>query len=119
MVYLKQITIIFAISLGAELLRYLLPLPVPASIYGLVLLFLLLLSGRLKPEHIKESAEFLTEIMPVMFIPAAVGLIASWEQIKTILLPAAVIIVLTAVIVMGVTGRIAQHMIRAKEAKDE
>ena len=45
MKYLKQFLIILSISLVGELLKYLLPLPIPASIYGMVILFVALLTG--------------------------------------------------------------------------
>ena len=65
------------ISLIGEILNKLLPLPVPASIYGMVILFAGLLSGIIKLESVKEAGSFLIEIMPVMFIPAGVGLMSS------------------------------------------
>ena len=117
--YLRQLTIIFAVTLAAEVMKYFIPLPVPASIYGLILMFMLLLLGIIKPEQIKDTASFLTEIMPVMFIPAAVGLLASWDVIRPVLLPLAAIIVITTVLVMGITGRIAQLLVRRKERSRE
>ena len=72
MKYLKQFLIILVISLIGELLNKLLPLPVPASIYGMVILFIGLLSGVIKLSSVKEAGSFLIEIMPVMFIPAGV-----------------------------------------------
>ena len=48
MKYIKQFILILAISFAGELRKYLLPLPVPASIYGMVLMFLALLTGVIK-----------------------------------------------------------------------
>lgn len=72
MKYLIQFLIILAISFAGEVLHIVLPLPVPASIYGMVLLFVLLLTGALKVNQVKDVGKFLIEIMPVMFIPAGV-----------------------------------------------
>lgn len=94
-----------------------LPLPVPASVYGLALLFLALITGIVKIEQVKGAADFLIEIMPVMFIPAAVGLIDTWEVFLPVLLPVGAITVLTTVLVMGVTGRVTQWVIRRKARK--
>lgn len=118
MKYIKQMGIILAISLIGELLEKYLPLPVPASIYGLLLLLFLLVSGILKVEKIKETADFLIEIMPLMFIPAAAGLIDSYHELDGILLPLLVVVIVTTVVVMAVTGRCAQWMIR-REGKME
>lgn len=114
MKYIKQFMIILCISLVAELLEAVVPLPVPASIYGLTLMLLLLLSGWLKVESVKDAAGFLVEIMPLMFIPAAVGLMESYVELEGILLPMLVAVVVTTVVVMAVTGRIAQAILRRK-----
>ena len=73
-----QFMLILLISLIGEALSVLIPLPVPASIYGIVLMLLLLITGVIRVHQVKEAASFLIEIMPVMFIPAAVALMQSW-----------------------------------------
>ena len=75
MKYLRQFCIILLVSALGEGLHILLPLPVPASVYGLVLMLGALASGILKLEQVEEAADFLVEIMPVMFVPAGVGLL--------------------------------------------
>ena len=70
MKYLRQFMMILLVSFLGELLKYAIPLPVPASIYGLVILFILLETGALKLDAVKDTAIFLIEIMPLMFIPA-------------------------------------------------
>ena len=117
MKYLKQFLLILIITCIGEILHYILPLPVPASIYGLVLMFVLLMTGIIKLENVKTTAQFLIEIMPVMFIPAAVGLINYWADLKPILLPALILTVLSTVIVMASTGLIAQFMIQKERGK--
>ena len=108
MKYVRQLLVILAISFAGELLRAALPLPVPASIYGLVLMFLLLSTGILKLHHVQETARFLLDIMPMMFIPAGVGLMTSWQVLQPILLPTVVITLVVTVVVMAVTGHVTQ-----------
>lgn len=72
MKYIRQFLIILAISFIGELLKYVLPLPIPASIYGMAILFVCLMTGWIKLEAVKETGKFLIEIMPLMFIPAGV-----------------------------------------------
>lgn len=79
---LRQFLIILAISFVGEALKYLLPLPVPASIYGMVILFVGLLTGLIKLSWVKDAGKFLIAVMPVMFIPAGVGLMSSWGVLK-------------------------------------
>ena len=118
MKYLKQLLIILAISFVGEALKYFLPLPIPASIYGMVLLFILLLTGVVKLDGVQDVGKFLIEIMPVMFIPAGVGLMASWGVLKPMLVPVVVIIVVSLVLVMGISGRITQRVIRHNQKKE-
>ena len=99
-------------------MKYVLPLPIPASIYGMVILFIGLLTGLIKLEQVKDVGKFLIEIMPVMFIPAGVGLMESWGTLKPFVLPVSVITVITIVTVMVATGICSQWVIR-KEKKQE
>lgn len=117
MKYLRQFFIIILVSLAGEALRALIPLPVPGSVYGLVLMLVLLMSGILKVEQVKGAASFLIEIMPVMFIPPAMGLMDTWDLLKPVVVPVAVIAVATTVLIMGVTGRVVQRVLRREEGK--
>ena len=112
MKYVKEFGIILIVSLVGELLNYFLPLPVPASIYGLVLMFLCLMLGVIKLSDVHDTACFLIEIMPIMFIPPAVGLMASWSVIKENLLAYLVIAVVTTVAVMAVSGLVTQAVLK-------
>ena len=104
MKYIKQFILILVISFMGEILKYLLPLPIPASIYGMVLLFTGLMTGVIKLESVKETGVFLIEIMPVMFIPAGVGLLTSWETLRAIIFPVSAITVIPIIPVMFPTG---------------
>lgn len=100
------------ITLIGELLHWLLPLPIPASIYGMAILFMALVTGLVKLEHVREVGKFLIEIMPVMFIPAGVGLMSSWGDLRPVLIPVSVITVASLVAVMAVSGKVSQLVIR-------
>lgn len=119
MKFIRQFCIILFVTFLGELLHLLIPLPIPASVYGLVLMLLALQSGLVKVEHVKETAVFLIEIMPVMFIPAGAGLLESWGALQPIWLPVCIITAATTVLVMAVTGRVTQAIIRAQKKKKE
>ena len=112
MIYLKQFGIILAISFLGEILHALIPLPIPASIYGIVILFLSLEIGIIKLRSVKKVSAFLIEIMPVMFIPAAVGLMASWGILKENWFVYVLITVITTIVVMVAAGKVTQFIIR-------
>ena len=79
------------------------------------LLFVLLLTKVIKVENVKDVGEFLIEIMPLMFIPAGVGLMASWGELQGFLVPLLVITVSTTFIVIFVTGKVTDFMMDRKE----
>ena len=112
MKYLRQIVIILAFSFVGEALSLLIPLPIPGSIYGIVLLFLALETKLVKLASIKDVSDFLISFMPVMFIPAATGLMASWDILRSNAVAYVVIVAVTTVVVMGVSGSVTQWIIR-------
>lgn len=119
MKFLRQFMIILLLSFLGEVLKMFIPLPIPASVYGLVLMLLCLVTGILKTSQVKEAAFFLIEIMPVMFIPAAAGLMDSWKVLQPLLLPILVITVVITIFVMVVTGKIAQMIAQKRGIKNE
>ena len=119
MKYVKQFGIILLIPFAGEALNYLLPLPVPASIYGLVLMFLCLQLRVFRLEDVRDTALFLIEIMPLMFIPAAVGLLESWDIIRPSWIQYILITVSTTFIVMVAAGLVTQAVIRRTKKGDE
>ncbi|WP_346885359.1 CidA/LrgA family protein [Clostridium sp. UBA4395] len=112
MKYFRQFGIILAVTFIGEILKCIIPLPIPASIYGLILMLIILKAKIIPLEQVKETGTFLIEIMPLMFIPAAVGLLVSWDVLKDICIPVITITILTTVIVMIVTGKVTQFMIK-------
>ena len=118
MKYVKQFMMIMLFTFLGEVLREVLPLPVPASIYGLVLMFVALLTGVLKVEKVRETGKFLIEIMPLMFIPAAAGLIDAWPSLKPVGVPIVVIMVVSTVIVMVLSGWVTQFMMHRKKKSE-
>ena len=118
MKYVKQFMMIMLFTFLGEVLREVLPLPVPASIYGLALMFVALLTGVLKVEKVRETGKFLIEIMPLMFIPAAAGLIDAWSSLKPVGVPIVVIMVVSTVIVMVLSGWVTQFMMRRKKKSE-
>lgn len=117
MKYVIQFMIIIGFSFIGEFLHYILPLPIPASIYGIVLLFAALELKILKVNDIREVSSFLIAVMPMMFIPAAVGLVNSWDIISSSLLKYIIVTFVTTFVVMGVSGLLTQFVIRKGKTK--
>lgn len=108
MKYIRQIGIILGITLAGELLYLVMPLPVPAGVYGLFLMLGALVTGLVKLESVEGTGNVLLDTMAVMFIPAMVGIMESFEQVKSVLIPFLGITIVSTVLVMIATGRMAQ-----------
>lgn len=110
--YIKQISIILCICLVAELLEYYIPLPVAASIYGLVLMLLALTTKLLPLEDVQDTADFLLSNIALLFIPPTVGMMNGVEIMKQMAVPLFVICIVTTLLIMGVTGLVSQAILR-------
>ncbi len=119
MKFVKQFLLILLFSFLGELLHYLIPLPFPASIYGIVLLFAALSAKVVKVKDVREVSVFFIAVMPVMFIPAAVGLIDSWGDIRSNLIEYIIVTVVSTFAVMAAAGWTTQYIIRRHLKKEQ
>ena len=117
MKYVWQFCIILLVTFMGEMLHELLPLPVPTGIYGMALLFLALLFKMIPLSAVENTADFLIEIMPLMFMPAVVRLMATWGELKPMLAPSIVAITVVTAVVMGASGLGAQGIMRLEEKR--
>ena len=117
MKYLIQFAIISGITFLGEMLNLLLPFPIPASVYGLVILLVALLSGVIKIEQVEETADFFNTIMPVLFLAPAVSMIDVLPGLGGSILPILISTVISTVFVMAVTGLVSQAIIRFGKKK--
>jgi holin-like protein len=117
MAYIRQFGIILLVTFIGEILNYVIPLPVPASIYGFIIMLLALKCRWIRLSQVQHTSEFLLGIMALLFVPAAVGLMDVWGLLQKILLPFCVITVATTILVMVVTGRVTQRMIKWERDK--
>lgn len=117
MKYVFQFARIAGFCLLGEVLAALLPLPIPASVYGLLLMAAALRLGLLRLDQVRETGLFLTGIFPLLFVPAASGVMELGGQLLEVLLPVVIAIIPITALVMAVTGRVAQHCTALQEVK--
>ena len=110
MKYIKQLLWILAFTFIGEALNALIPLPIPAAVYGLVLLFIALCTGFLKTEAIKETADFLISIFPVLFISPAVKILEYWGLIAPHIGPILVILIASTIMIFFISGAITRAL---------
>ena len=118
MKYVKQVLVILAFTALGELLAALIPFPIPAAIYGIVLMLIALGTGVLKTEAVKEVSSFLTGIMPILFVPPAVRILEYWGIVGPNIAAIAIIAVSTTFLVFAVSGLVTQWVIKKKGGKE-
>lgn len=119
MKHIKQFAIILLITFWGEALHKFISLPIPSSIYGLLIMLICLQTKILKLEQVKETGNFLLEIMPVMFIPSAVGLIKIWSSITNVVIPIVFVVLFTTILVMVTTGKMADFIISRNRGENK
>lgn len=115
--YIKQFSIIISVCFIGEILQRIIPLPVPASIYGLVLMFLALKIGIFPLDAVEQTSDFILSIMPLLFVPSTVGLITAGPILKRHGIYFLIIGILSTIVVFAATGIVAQAIIRLKNKK--
>ena len=117
--YLKQFTLIILFSFLGELCRYLIPYPIPGSIYGMVLMFAALSLKIVKIENIRDGGYFLTSCLPILFVAPVVNLMDCWDQIKANWLAMVLIVVVSTLVTFGISGMVTQWVINRRKAGGE
>ena len=115
MKYLSQFSIILGFTLAGEALQRFLPLPIPASVYGLMLLFTALCTGLVKVSQVKETGGFLTSILPLLFVAPTVGIVEHWDLIRPNLLPIALLLIGSTVLTFAFSGLVTKVLGRKED----
>ena len=117
MKYIPQFLYILSFSFIGEVLQKAIPLPIPAAIYGLVLLLIALATGLLKLRQVEDAANWLISVMPILYVPICVKILEYWGVISQ---NAAAIITITVVstfLVFAVSGLVTQWLTKRRAAK--
>ena len=119
MKYLSQFLIILGFTLAGEALQRIIPLPIPASVWGIALLFTALCLKLIKVEQVKETGAFLSSLLPLLFVSPAVKIVEDWALIREDLLGIALVLIATTVLTFAVSGRVAQAFVKKEGKRDE
>lgn len=119
MKYIKQLMIIFIFSFFGDILNHVIPLSIPASIYGMTLLFIALATKFIKLEMVEDTAEYLLSIMLIFFVPASVGIMDTFDAYKSNMFSIIVIVIISTVVVMVTTGLVSQFIINLISKKSK
>ena len=118
MKYLSQFLIILGFTLVGEALQRILPLPIPASVYGLVLLFAALCLKLVKVEDVEDAGAFLRSLLPLLFVAPTVGIAEHWTLISHQLLPIILLLLGSTAAVFGIAGRVTRAFLKGGSKDD-
>lgn len=119
MKFFRESILLLSIYFAGEILSKLLNLPVPGSIVGMILLFVLLTSNIIKVEKVENLANFFLDHLAFFFIPASVGLMTSFASLKGSIFKIILLCILTTIIVIAVTGITVQFICNRKSVKED
>ena len=117
MKYLRQMRLIFLFSLLGELCRYLIPYPIPASIYGIALLVAALALKIIPVSAVSDAGDFLVSLLPLLFVAPTVNILESWGLIKNDIIVILVILVVAVIVSFAASGLVTQWLIRKQEGR--
>ena len=112
MKYLSQFLIILGFTFLGEALQRLLPFGIPASVYGLALLFLALYFGLVKLPQVKQTANYLSSLLPLLFVSPTARIVEQWDLIRPQIFPIFLVLAASTFLTFGISGGIAQFLIR-------
>lgn len=118
MKYIMQVLIILGFTFLGEVLAYAIPFPIPAAIYGILLMLIALGTGMLKTNHVKDASSFLISIMPILYVPACVRILEFWGVISKNLTAIITITVVSTFLVFAVSALVTQQLMKKKEGKN-
>ena len=101
---IRQVTWIIFFTFLGEMCNKLLPLPVPAGVYGSIFMLIFLMQGIIPLDAVEQVGNFMLETMSIMFLPAAVGIMT----VTKLLMP-----------VMAVTGLVSQRILKITESRED
>ena len=116
---IREVLWIIFFTFVGEILNASLPLPVPAGVYGLILMLIFLMRGIIRLDEVEQAGNSLLETMSIMFLPAAVGTMTVSKLLLPVLFPYMVIILFSTFLVMAVTGLSAEFILRKTESKED
>lgn len=110
-----QIGLVFAVCFAGQTISSLLPIAIPGTIICMVILFLLLAFRVIKTDSIRTTADFFLKNMAFFFVPAGVGIIASFPKLKGSAVSLIAIVLISTVLVFGSTALTVSAVVRLQE----
>lgn len=116
--YAKQFLLLLVLTLVGEMFNDLVPLKIPASIWGLLLLLTMLKWKVIRVEQIEATSNFLVSILPILFIPPTLGIAAEWGRVQGLLPEIFLVVIATTTLTMVVSGKLTELILVRRREDD-
>ncbi|QKY71577.1 CidA/LrgA family protein [Lentibacillus sp. CBA3610] len=110
-----HIGVLYVIYIMGTWVQRVFDLFIPGSVIGLILLFILLMTGIIKAPWVENGARFFIKHLALFFIPATVGVINYLDLFSGEGLLLVVIGLVSTLMVMVSAGHVSQLLIERKE----
>ncbi|WP_306659819.1 CidA/LrgA family protein [Bacillus sp. AFS017336] len=119
LLFLAQLIIIWAIYEFSTFIVRLFHLPIPSSVFGMIILYILLSSKIMRLEYIEKGAAFLNKHLAFFFVPYAVGLMNYGGLIKSHGLQLMLMVAGSTMIGLVITAGTSQYLTRKEKTSHE
>ena len=116
---LSQVGVLMISLLIGTLLKMVIPIPIPATVYGMIVLFILLKLKTIKVEQVEPISSKLLANLAFLFVPAGVGMINEFDNLKGHVIVVCAIIFISNFLTLFVTGHVVQFIQKRGKKNDK
>ncbi|MBU8695529.1 antiholin-like murein hydrolase modulator LrgA [Bacillus pumilus] len=113
--FLSQAFIFATVMFVSNLISMYLPIPMPASVIGLVLLFVLLTTKMVKLEQVEQLGTSLTGLISFLFVPSGISVIQSLGVMQEVGVQVVGVIIIATIMLLAATGLFSQLLMQLSE----
>ncbi|MBU5668871.1 CidA/LrgA family protein [Peptoniphilus sp. MSJ-1] len=115
--YLKEFVILCTCLFLGIITKHFISFPIPEAVYGMIYLFIAFTLKIIKPDDVKKTSNGILHNLAILFVPAGVGIINSYDEIKGKTLVLVLVVVAGTAITMGLTGKIIELLQRRNNVR--
>ncbi|MBC9874073.1 antiholin-like murein hydrolase modulator LrgA [Macrococcoides bohemicum] len=117
--FFHQAIVISVILLISKIIESFIPIPMPASVIGLVLLFICLSTGIVKLGQVERVGTALTDNIGLLFVPAGISVVKSLGLISEHPFLIIGLIFISTLLLLLCTGFFSQMIVMTTERKEK
>lgn len=113
--FLQQAFIFAIIMLISNGIAYISPIPLPASVIGMVILFIALCTNLVELNQVEALSNDLSSIIAFLFVPSGISLINSLDLMQHYAFQIVFVILVATVVLLGTTGWSASFFLKVRK----